>query len=137
LEVPDLSKGRLTASSLLLAAVPAGDTKAQSPVPISASRRISRKQDLRYAAFIYNARFKDGAAQVRTQLSISQNGQLFFKQPEEAANPASKDTLVKWGQLGMGGVKPGRYTMTLVITDMLADKKAQSVTRSMDFIVVN
>ncbi|HEY9231768.1 MAG TPA: VWA domain-containing protein, partial [Blastocatellia bacterium] len=34
LEVPDLSKGRLTASSLLLAAVAAGETKAEAPTPI-------------------------------------------------------------------------------------------------------
>jgi hypothetical protein len=45
--------------------------------------------------------------------------------------------LLKWGQLGLKGVKPGRYTLTLVITDMLADKKANTMSRSMDFVVVD
>jgi VWFA-related protein len=138
LEIPDLSKGRLTASSLLLAAVPAGETKAEAPTPITANRQMSRKQDLRYAVIIYNAKLKDGHPQVRTQMTISQNGQVLFKQPEEAVTPAGKDALlIQWGQLGLGGVKPGRYTMTMVVTDALADKKAQTVTRNMDFVVVN
>lgn len=137
-EVPDLTKGRLAASSLLLAGVPAGEMKAERPTPVSTDRRISRKQDLRYAVMIYNAKQKDSRPQVRTQLIISQNGQMMFKQPEEAVTTGAKDRahLIKWGQLGLAAVKPGRYTITLVITDDLAEKKAQTVTRSMDFVVV-
>ncbi|HXG94250.1 MAG TPA: VWA domain-containing protein [Blastocatellia bacterium] len=139
LEVPDLTKGRLSASSLLLGAVPAKDMKATAPTPISGNRQISRKQDLRYAVIIYNAKQKDGKPQVTTQLVISQNGQEIFKGEEEAvtAGGSNAGQLIKVGQLGMAGVKPGRYTMTLIITDPLADKKAQTITRSMDFIVVN
>jgi hypothetical protein len=88
---------------------------------------------------IYNAKQKDSRPQVRTQLIISQNGQTMFKQPEEAVTTGGKDQslLTKWGQLGLSAVKPGRYTITLVITDDLAEKKAQTVTRSMDFVVVD
>lgn len=137
-EVPDLTKGRLAASSLLLAGVPAGETKAEKPTPLSVDRRISRKQDLRYAVMIYNAKQRDSRPQVRSQLIISQNGQMIFKQPEEVVTPVGKDQsrLVKWGQLGLTAVKPGRYTITLVITDELAERRAQTVTRSMDFVVV-
>jgi len=139
IEIPDLSKGRLAASSLLLAAVPAGEVKAEKPTPISGDRRVSRKQDLRYAVMIYNAKQKDSHPQVRTQLVISQSGQLVFKQPEEPVVTRGNESsqLIKWGQLALGGVKPGRYTMTVVITDPLAEKKAQTVTRSMDFVVVD
>jgi VWFA-related protein len=138
IEVPDLSRGRLAASSLLLGSVPAGDMKATNPTPISANRQISRSQDLRYATIVYNAKLKDGKPQVRSQLIISQNGQVIFKEPEEMV-PATGNAqqLLKWGQLGLKGVKPGRYTLTLVITDMLADKKANTMTRSMDFVVVD
>ena len=137
-EVPDLSKGRLAASSLLLAGVPAGEMKAEKPTPISADRRISRKQDLRYAVMICNAKQKDSRPQLRTQLIISRNGQMRFKQPEEAVTTGGKDQsqLIKWGQLGLAAVKPGRYTITLVITEDLAEKKSQTVTRSTDFVVV-
>jgi len=139
LEVPDLSKGRLTASSLLLGAVPQNETTATKPTPITGSRQISRKQDVRYAVIIYNAKQKDGNPQVKTQLTISQNGQVLFKEQEEAleTNVKNSSQFIKIGQLGLSSVRPGRYTMTLVITDTLADKKAQTITRSMDFVVVN
>ncbi|HEX5735986.1 MAG TPA: VWA domain-containing protein [Blastocatellia bacterium] len=139
LEVPNLSKGKLAASSLLIGAVPVKDTSQTDQKPIPASRRISRSNDLRYATIIYNAKLKDGKPQVRTQLIISHNGQVIYKPDEEplvvtANNPQS---VLKVGQLGLSGVKPGRYTMTLVIIDTLAEKKAQTISRSMDFLVVN
>ncbi len=138
LEVPDLSKGRLAASSMFLVGVPANDTKGADATPISASRTVSRKLDLRYAVIIYNAKLKDAKPQVRTQLTISQDGKVIFKEPEEplAATPSAPQQLVKIGQLGLSSVKPGRYNLALVITDTLADKKAQTVTSSMDFVVV-
>jgi VWFA-related protein len=137
LEVPDISKGRLSASSLLLGAAPQKDMNSTAPTPISGNRQISRKQDLRYAVVIYNPKQKDGKPQVTTQLVISQNGQQIFKQAEEVVPAGQGNQLIKLGQLGLASVKPGRYTMTLIITDPLADKKAQTISRSMDFIVVN
>jgi hypothetical protein len=68
---------------------------------------------------------------------ISQNGQQIFKQAEDVVPAGQGNQLIKLGQLGLASVKPGRYTMTLIITDPLADKKAQTISRSMDFIVVN
>jgi hypothetical protein len=137
LEVPDLSKGRLMASSLLLGAAPAGDMKATNPTPISATRQIARTQDLRYALLVYNAKLKDGKPQVRTQLKISKAGKVIFEEAEEALQaPGGNAELLKWGQLGLKGVGPGRYTLTLVVTDTLADKKANTISRSMDFVVV-
>ena len=137
IEIPNLSKGRLTASSLLLGEAPPNDTKAGNPIPMTASRQISRKNDLRYAVMIYNAKMKDGKPQIRTQLTISQNGRLLVQDEDEPlAVSSAGSSLIKVGQLGLSRVKPGRYTITLRITDTLADKKAQTVTRNMDFIVV-
>jgi len=138
LEVPDLSKGRLTASSVMLGAAPAGEVKATDPTPISANRRISRKSDLRYAVFIYNAKVKDGKPQVRTQMTISQRGQTIYKGAEEAVPSGASNAaqLVRVGQLGLGRVKAGRYTITFSITDPLADKKSQTISRSTEFEVV-
>ena len=136
-EVRDLSKGKLDASSLLLGAAPPGETGATNLAGLSADRQISRKQDLRYAVIVYNAKVKEGKPQVKAQMSIIQNGKVIYKAPEEdvaAAGNASQ--VMKWGQLGLSRVAPGRYTMSLVITDLLADKKYQTMTRGMDFIVV-
>jgi VWFA-related protein len=139
LEVPDLQTGRLAASSLLLGAVGENETTATKPTPISGNRQISRKQDVRYAVIIYNAKHKDGKPQLKTQLKISQNGKVIFTEPEEPLEVSSKNALqvIKVGQFGLSNAGPGRYTLTLVITDTLADKKPQVITRSMDFVVVN
>lgn len=137
-EVPDLSKGKLAASSMLLGAAVAGEMNATRLTPLSPSRRISRKEDLRYAVVIYNPKLKGGQPQLQTQLMISQNGNVIHKEDNQpvpaGANGAQQ---LKVGQFGLSGVKPGRYTLTLVITDVLADKKTLPLTRSMDFVVVD
>ena len=86
---------------------------------------------------IYNPKLKGGKAEVQTQLVISQNGREIYKGPEEMiASAGSSGQAIKLGQMGLSRVKPGRYTMTLLITDTLADKKSNTLTRSMDFVVV-
>jgi hypothetical protein len=124
---------------LLLGIAAPGAASTTAPVSLAASAQVSRKQDLRYAVFVYNAKLKDGKPQVRSQLTISQNGRVVFKEPEEVLpvpdrNPSQ---VVKVGQLGTSHVPRGRYTMTLVITDAFADKKANTVSRSMDFEVID
>ncbi|HJQ24720.1 MAG TPA: VWA domain-containing protein, partial [Blastocatellia bacterium] len=137
LEVPNLTRAGFTASSLLLSAAPPGEVKGM-PTALSAARRVSRKQDLRYGVVIYNPKLKDGRPQVQTQIVISQEGRVIYKEPEQAVKPGSNPAqLFKYGQLGMAHVKPGRYTMTLRISDRLADKKTPSLARSRDFVVVD
>jgi VWFA-related protein len=138
MEVPDLSKGRFTASSVMLGSAPVGEMKAGDPTPISANRRIPKKSDLRYAVFIYNAKAKDGKPQVRTQMIISQAGQVIYKAAEDPVpfSGSNASQLVRVGQLGLSRVKPGRYTISILITDPLADKKAQTISRSAVFEVV-
>jgi len=43
--------------------------------------------------------------------------------------------VTKMGQLLLAKVQPGRYVLTLVVTDTLADKKNQTLARSIDFNV--
>jgi hypothetical protein len=72
-------------------------------------------------------------------LIISQNGKLLFKEPEQPVQTpgAAAGQLIKIGQLGLAKVNPGRYVLTLVVTDPLADKKRQIISRSVDFTVVD
>lgn len=137
-EVPDLSNRQLAVSSLFLYAVdPKADAKA-APALLDEARVISRGQDLRYAASIYNAKLEGGKPQLRSSLVISQNGRVLHQEPEQPVPaPAAGGQVVKVGQLGLSRVAPGRYTLTLVVTDPLADKKRQTVTRSAEFTVVN
>jgi len=93
---------------------------------------------LRFAVVVYNPKLKGGKPELRSQMVISKGGQVIYNEPEQPIPAtANNSQALKVGQLGLSGVKPGRYTMTIVITDTLADKKAQTITRSMDFVVVD
>ena len=119
-------------SSILLYEInPTGTTN--NPLQLSATRVISRKQDLRYATVVYNAK------QASSRLIISQNNKVLFQEPEEPLKTAGSNAgqSVKVGQLGLSKVNPGRYVLTLLVTDSAADKKHQTVWRSVDFTVVN
>jgi VWFA-related protein len=135
LEIPDLTKGRLAMSSLFLYAV----ESASQPIPLLAVRQVRRGQDLRYAAMVYNAKLKGGKPEVRSQMIISQAGKVLLREPEQAVEaPANGSApVIKIGQFGTAKVPKGRYVLTLVITDTLADKKYQTLSRSMDFHVVD
>jgi VWFA-related protein len=137
-EVPELSNRQLTMSSLFVYAVPPSSSKGEAQ-QLPATRVISRRQDLRYVVVVYNAKLENNKSQVRSQLVISQSGKILFQEPEQpvqvSGNAAGQ--LVKIGQLGLSKVNPGRYILTLVVTDPLADKKRQIVSRSVDFTVVD
>jgi VWFA-related protein len=137
LEVPDLARKQLTMSSMFLFAIDSNKPGNDGIVPMQALRQLSRKNDLRYAAIVYNPKLSGGQPQLRTQLIISQGDKIIFKEPEESLNgPLSGIQVVKVGQLGLAKVAPGKYVLTLVVTDT-ADKKNTRVSRSIDFTVVD
>jgi VWFA-related protein len=136
-EVPDLSQKQLMMSSILLYEIsPTGGKKAPEPLP--ATRIISRKQDLRYATVIYNAKTDGGKSQVTSRLMISVGDKILFQEPEQRVETAGSvpGQLIRVGQLALAKVPPGRYVLSLVITDPQADKKRKTMSRSVDFTVV-
>lgn len=136
IEVPDLSKKRLTASSLFLYAV--NTQPGSTPEPMSALRQLPRAQDLRYAAVIYNAKLADGKTQLRSQTFISRDGKIVYQEPEAPITSAVQDNQVmKVGQLGLQKARPGHYILTLVITDPLADKQSRTIIRNVDFVLTD
>jgi VWFA-related protein len=136
IEVPDLSKKRLTSSSVFLYAVnPQAGSK---PDPLNALRQLPRAQDLRYAAVIYNPKLADGKPQLRSQTIISRGGKIIYQEPEAPITTAiQNDQVVKVGQLGLGKAQAGHYILTLVITDPLADKQSRIIVRSVDFMLID
>jgi len=137
-EVPQLSNKLLTMSSLFLYSVPptSGNGAAQ---PLPATHIISRKQDLRYAAEIFNVKTDKDKPAARSLVLVSQAGKVLFQEPEEPLHSPGTDPgrLIRVGQLGLSKVNPGHYVLSLVITDPLADKRHQKVWRSVDFTVVD
>src|SRR5687767_6518213 len=134
-EIPDLKKGRLAATSLFLFGV----DKSNNATPLLAVRNVSRSQDLRYAVVIHNAKMRDGKPLLNTQLIISQGSRVLLREPQQPLPPPANASapLAKVGQFGTSKMQPGRYTLTLLIIDPTADKKAMPLTRSLDFTVVN
>lgn len=138
LEIPNVANGKLTMSSIYLFAVDApGKAANDQPLPMLSLRQIPRNKELRYATVIYNAKRDGSKIRVRTQLVISQGGNILFKEPEQDVNGTDPAKILKFGQLGVSRVKPGRYVLTLIVTDLLADKKFQTISRSIDFTVTN
>lgn len=136
-EVPDLTKGRLTMSSVFIHAVEANG--AGSPTQLTALRRLPRKQDLRYSAIVYNARLDKGKPQLSSQTIISRGDKVIYRGPSQAVAPRGVDgaQVIMVEQIGLSKAQPGRYVLTLVITDQLAEKKNQTIARSIDFDLID
>jgi VWFA-related protein len=135
LEVPDLSKKNLTASSIFLYAVEPNQANA-APQPLTALRQLPRKQDLRYAAVIYFPKISDGKTQLTSQVVVSQGDKVVFQEAEQpVTGTVQNDQLLKIGQLGLGKARPGRYVLTLLIRE--PGKKDKSIIRSVDFNLVD
>ena len=136
IEVPDLSKGRLAMSSIFIYSV--DPAAAQQPTALTAVRQLSRKNDLRYSAVIYNAKLNGGKPQLRSQTIISRGTQVIYRGPEQPITPRGADPaqVVMIEQIGLPKLAPGHYVLTLIVTDALADKRAGQLTRSIDFTLV-
>jgi hypothetical protein len=135
LEIPDLSNGRLAMSSIFLFAADPSQPK-NPPVALRAVRQLTHKQDLRYAAIAYNAKDSGVGSQLRAKVIISQGSTILYQEPDAPVPTSGNSAATKIGQIALAKVPAGRYVLTVVFTDPLADKKAQVVARSIDFTVV-
>ncbi len=138
LEVPDLSKKHLTASSIFLYAVDPAQSSTAKPEPLTALRELPRKDDLRYAVVIYNPKLTDNQNQLRSEVIVSRGNKIVFQEPESAVGGTVQNgQVIKIGQLGLGKAQAGRYVLTIVITDPQAKKEERTIMRSVDFNLVN
>jgi VWFA-related protein len=138
LEIPDLSKKRLTMSSIFLYSVDLSAGSKATPVPLTALRKLQRNLDLRYAAVIYNTKIEGGKPQLRYQLIISHDKRILLQETEQpVGGPVQEGQMAKVGQFSLAKVPAGRYVLTLVVTDPLAYKKDRTIVRSIDFDLIN
>jgi hypothetical protein len=133
-EIPDLTKGRIAMSSVFLFAV--DSAPGAKPAPLLANRRLTQQQDLRFAAMVYNSKLADGKPQAHSQVFITQGSKVLYNEPDQVIVSPTASPVVKLGQVGLSKVPPGRYLLTVVVTDPLADKNNQTQARSIDFSVV-
>jgi len=161
IEVPDLSKGHLTLSGIVLrASATASLAAAATPAPTPESEK-ARKQEadaamlgspamrmfhpgkkVEYALQILNVQ-EDHATnrpQLESQLFLFRDGQqIYAGKPTPLAPEKTPDSngVVSAGLLQLGSkMEPGEYAMQIVVTDKLAKEKYRTVAQSIDFEVV-
>jgi len=136
LEVPDITKKNLTASSLFLYAVKVDKGTDGPPQPLTALRQLPRQQDLRYAAIIYFPKVSDGKVQMTSQVVVTQGDKVVFQEAEQPlTGQLQEGQMVKIGQLGLAKAQPGRYVLTLLLKEQ--GKKERGIIRSVDFNLVD
>ena len=147
IEVPDVSKGRLTLSGVVLRANP-GQTVAASegqekgdPNENPAVRIFKPGRALIYGYQIMNAQVDHSTKkpQMQAQLRLFRDGkQIYTGKPmalETGDQPDMKHILAG-GRLQLGSkMEPGDYVLQVVVTDNLAKDKARIATSAMDFEV--
>ncbi len=155
-EVPDLKKGRLALSGIVLAGLDAkqvassqassadSDPAAQAidPQASPAVRRLHAGMLLTYAYAIYNAKLdkQTHVPRVQTQIRLFRDDKLIYTGKVLPFDPhGQKDLakLTKVGSLQLGSNETaGAYFLELSVTDMLADNKHNVAVSWIDFDLV-
>lgn len=164
-EVPDLKKGQLALSGIVVAGVSPAAASPPLLTPASTSepatgakpgdlnsaldaqaspavRRMHPGMILNYAYSIYNvARDKQTQRpRLQTQVRLYRTGQLVYTGevvPMEAAPQIGLKPISALGTLQLGiNEKPGDYFLQIIVTDLLADKKHNTTTSWIDFEIL-
>lgn len=143
-EIPDLKKGRLALSGLVLGASAAGqESEGARPQPDpragEAVRHFKTGMVMRYGFVIYNARLdKDTRApRLLVQARLYRDGRPVFTgkvQPFALNNPTDLNRLAAGGSITLGAdMPPGAYLLQIIVGDLLADEKHRAASQWIDF----
>lgn len=151
IEVPNLKKEHLTASSLVLENLSVNDWDKMNgtagvsvrgdPMSVTSLRRVKLNSILRYGLEIYNAKL-DGAKRpsIATKVRIFRDGKLVLDGKDQQLDIAGQTDLARLrcaGALAIGGkMLPGDYILQIIVTDSLAKPKQRVTTQFVQFEVV-
>jgi len=132
IEVPNLTQGHLSLSSVLLGLQNVGPAKEQ--VQFSVDHRFARNAHLGFMAFIYNATPGPGGpstSNLSFQARLLRRGQSVVSTRWQKVSVASQDParIVCNGDILLNSVPPGRYTLELTVTDDLNRTSVSQQTR--------
>jgi VWFA-related protein len=144
-DVPDVKKGGLTLSGLLIQGVSPQAVGAQSgdsvqdidPNASVAVRTFRQGTDASYASYVYNAkRGPSGATQLDVEVRLFRDGTQVLHSPLPLPPQAAGPAILAGGLLRFGnGFPPGSYLIELTVIDRLAKKNGRA-TQTIDFDVV-
>jgi VWFA-related protein len=157
IEIPDLKKGRLALSGLIVRA-----SSSESPSPSAeqlagnqegkltesdpqagpAVRRFGRGQVLEYGFVIYGAKPDKSTSRpdLATRLRLYRDGQLVYDgnlRPFDPRTQTDPRQLIAGGSLRLGNeLTPGEYALQVIVVDKLAKEKDRLTTGWIDFEIV-
>lgn len=153
-EVPDLKKGRLTVSGIILENFVEGET----PLPPSSTvnditlgkgdprndtslRKFQQGTFLRYALEIYNAKLdQTQKPNLQTQIRIFKDGKPILNNPLKAIDISEQkdmNRILFGGKLSLGDeLKPGEYILQIIVRDNLAKDKNNLAAQWVQFEIV-
>lgn len=129
--IPDLTKSKLTLSSVLLG----GQLLDDKHVQLSVDHTFPRASQMGYWLFVYNAkRDANGNPQLTVQTHVLRDGQTVLSSPQTRVNNSGQDAeRIPFGaELGLKTLAPGKYDLKVTVTDSVA---GTSATQLADFIV--
>jgi hypothetical protein len=141
-EVPDVRKGRLALSGIVMQGLdPDGAAGAQEVEPQAspAVRRFRRGVVVMYSFLIYNARLDRATKLPRLGVSarVFHRGRKVYAADWQPLDPGRQ---ADWKRIGfLKGLRfgaelgPGEYTLQVIVTDALAKEKQRTVTQTIDF----
>jgi hypothetical protein len=151
IEVPDVKKGRLALSGLLLTGAaaprPAGaDGQAEEgarmddPEATEAVRRFRLGTVAAYGFVVYNAKAEDGPPKITSQIRVFRDGQLVVSGKPRLVEPGTQTDmkrLISGGTLRFGPeMEPGDYVLQVAVSDAQAKPKERTATQWIDFVLV-
>jgi VWFA-related protein len=148
IEVPDLGKGQLALSGLLVSGpapdgpeANAGRQAGTDPLESPAVRDFKPGHRLAWALSIMNAQIDPAThlPDLGLQLRMTHDGKEVYSGktlPVNVQKQADLKRIFAGGQMQLGTkMEPGEYVLQAVVTDNVAKKKYQTATQSMDFEV--
>ena len=147
IEVPDVKKGRLTLSSIVMGASLPNPGEGDSPGPMDRERvegspavRIFRSGSvITYAHEVLNARLdSDKKPQLESQIRLFRNGQQVYASRGASVISAPQQNskrLILTGQMQLKQISAGDYTLQIIVQDHLRYDKYQIATQASDFQV--
>lgn len=142
-EVPDVKKGRLTLSGLLIQGFPPASGAAVQEIEPNATvavRTFRQGTAADYVCYVYNARRGPGGQpSVDAEIRLYREGTEIFRNEPRAVTPSpgTPGEIIATGLLQLGtATPPGSYLLEIIVTDKLAKKGARA-TQTIDFEIVD
>jgi len=145
IEIPDVKKGRLALSGIILGAGQSAAADANSaegvvaatdPNGTPAVRIFKQGSNLVYAYEILNARAdRNKKYQLDIETRLFRDGEQVFTSPGSKVTDSvqKEQRLFGMGQLQLSQIKPGDYVFQVIVTDRLANEKNRIAAQAMNF----